>query len=294
MSDNAVVGQQQGDGISQKSSIEDLNGDRTQTAACQIAGSVEKLLYSSHRELPYRIRIAVPQEPPPAQGYPVIYALDGDALFGTFAEAARLQTRKPHGYDPVVIVAIAYPSGEPFDMTRRCYDFTTPAQLSNLPVRPNGQEWPEHGGADRFLDFVEHELKPVLEREYHIDKGRQAIFGHSLGGLLVLHALFTRPQSFQRFGAGSPSIWWNKHAVLQEIEAFADWVGSAAAELPRLLLTIGAEELPDMVKDAEQLAERLQPLLAGGFRSAIAKFPEESHVSVLPAAISRVLRFALS
>ncbi|KQO18371.1 alpha/beta hydrolase [Paenibacillus sp. Leaf72] len=257
------------------------------------AESSERVVHASHRQLEYRIRIAVPKEPPPEKGYPIIYATDGDAVFGTFAEAALLQTRKPHGYDPVIIVGIGYPSGEPFDMTRRCYDFTTPAKLENLPARPNGQPWPEHGGADGFLDFLETELKPVLEKEFPIDKERQTIFGHSLGGLLVLHALFSRPQSFQRFAAGSPSIWWNKHAVLEEQAAFEARLPQIDHP-PKLLITIGAEELPDMVKDSEQLADSLRPLQASGFHAAIAKFPEESHVSVLPGAISRVIKFALS
>lgn len=268
-----------------------MTNDLTSTRS--VAGSLVRVQYSKHRQLEYRIMMAIPKEAPPKEGYPIIYALDGDAVFDTLAEAARLQTREPHGYDPVIVVGIGYPSGEPFDMTRRCYDFTMPAHAENLPARPNGQDWPESGGADRFLSFIESELKPEIEKAYPVDQGRQAIFGHSLGGLFVLHALFSRPQSFQHFVAGSPSIWWNKHAVLeeqQEFEAFVDRGG----ELPRLLITIGGEELPDMVKDSEQLAESLKPLGEKGFHSAIAKFPEEGHVSVLPAAISRLLKFALS
>lgn len=219
--------------------------------------------------------------------------MDGDAVFDTLAEAARLQTRKPHGYDPVVIVGIGYPSREPFDMDRRCYDFTMPAQVEKLPVRPNGQAWPEHGGADLFLDFIEAELMPEIEKDYPIDKNRQTIFGHSLGGLFVLHALFNRPQSFQNFVAGSPSIWWNGHAVLEEKASF-EAMELHVDTLPRLMITIGADELPDMVMDSEQLAESLKPLAAKGFYSKLVKFPEEGHVSVLPAALSRVLKFALS
>lgn len=258
-----------------------------------VEGRFEQVIYSKHKQLEYRMMIAIPSEPPPAEGYPVIYALDGDAVFATFAEAARLQTRKPHGYDPVVIVGIGYPSREPFEMSRRCYDFTMPAEVHNLPARPNGLEWPEHGGADAFLQFIETELRPAIEQQYPINTTRQSLFGHSLGGLLVLHVLFTRPQAFQNYAAGSPSIWWNHHAVLEEAEAFEKSF-IKEGNLPRLMLTIGADELPAMVKDAEELAKRLLPLAEKGFYSEIVKFCDESHVSVLPAAISRVLRFALS
>ncbi len=35
-----------------------------------------------------------------------------------------------------------------------------------------------------------------MERDYPIDRGRQTIFGHSLGGLFVLQVLLTRPDMF--------------------------------------------------------------------------------------------------
>ncbi|MFX3635388.1 MAG: alpha/beta hydrolase [Candidatus Pristimantibacillus sp.] len=258
----------------------------------KVDGYEERTLIGSHKQLEYRIMIAIPKDAPPENGYPIIYALDGDAVFQTLSEAARLQTRKPHGYDPAVIVGIGYPSKEPFDMNRRCYDFTMPAQAENLPVRPNGQEWPEHGGADAFLDFIESELKLEIAQDYPIDSSRQSIFGHSLGGLFVLHALFTRPQMFQSYVAGSPSIWWNNRMVLQEIDNFESFLLQEANK-PRLMLTIGEEELVDMVRDTEQLAESLKPLVEQGFYSELVKFSEEGHVSVLPAAISRTVKFAL-
>jgi len=243
----------------------------------------------------YRILIASPTEPPPSGGYPVLYALDGDATFLTMAEAVRLQTRKPHGFDPAVVVGIGYPSGEPFDMSRRCYDFTMPAADGTLPERPDGRTWPEHGGADLFLDFLERELLPFVGERFSVDPGKQTLFGHSLGGLFVLHALFSRPALFARYVAGSPSIWWGDGAILKEFEAFVRRFGD---KLPtaRLLFTIGAEELADMVEDAEKLFAKLQPLAdeSESFQAGLAKFSEEEHVSVLPAAISRSIRFGLT
>lgn len=296
---------------------------------CSIPGSIEWVMTSKHQGCDYRIMAAVPQGPPPECGYPVIYALDGDAVFATFAEAVRLQTRKPRGYEPAIVVGIGYFSGEPFDMQRRCYDFTMPAESGNLPERPGGRDWPDNGGANGFLDFLELELMPEIGRRYSADPRKRTLFGHSLGGLFVLHALFTRPRLCRLFAAGSPSIWWNRHAVLEEIPAFEAWATgpdlqdrrvqqaqqaseeqqerevlryqqnqqnqqSRGEHSPRLLLTIGSEELEHMVADSEKLAERLKPLQAWGFRADLIKFSEEGHVSVLPAAISRVIKAALS
>lgn len=255
-------------------------------------GCQEYVLYAGERNLEYRILVSQPSGEAPPEGYPVIYALDGNAVFHTLAESARLQTRKPHGYDPAVIVAIAYPSGEPFDMTRRCYDFTMPAQLESLPKRPDGSEWPEHGGADSFLDVLQNEILPMISRLFPVDTQRQSLFGHSLGGLLVLHALFTRPQLFTHYAAGSPSVWWGGYSLLLEQKQFSAMYPGLKLQR-KLLITIGAEELDHMVEDAEKLPVLLAPLAAEGLQVSLAKFPQEGHVTVLPAALSRLLRFVL-
>ncbi|NEU03207.1 ferri-bacillibactin esterase BesA, partial [Escherichia coli] len=53
-----------------------------------------------------------------------------------------------------------------------------------------------------------------------IDKKRQTIFGHSLGGLFVLQVLLTKPDAFQTYIAGSPSIHWNKPFILKKTDHF--------------------------------------------------------------------------
>lgn len=244
---------------------------------------------TSNARLDYRILIAAPADEPPPSGYAVVYALDGDALFRTLAEAVRLQTRKPKGYDPILVVGIGYPSREPFDFERRCRDFTMPADEASLPVRPDGKPWPPHGEADRFLDFIENELMPAVAAEWPIDPARQAIAGHSLGGLLTLHALFARPRLFTHYVSGSPSVWWGNGEVLKELERFKQtWRGEHPLHL---LLAIGANELEDMLEGAEKVAEGLRPLAQRNVYMKHVKFADEEHVSVLPAILGRIPRF---
>ncbi|MDQ0176587.1 alpha/beta hydrolase [Bacillus chungangensis] len=247
---------------------------------------------TSQRQLEYRMMVASPKDKPPPNGYAVIYALDGDALFQTLAETVKLQTRKPKGFDPILVIGIGYPSREPFDMERRCRDFTMQIHESTLPSRPDGSPWPPSGEADDFLKFIEQELMPVISKEFPINKNRQAIIGHSLGGLLTLHALFTRPYLFTHYVSGSPSIWWGNNEVLKEQERLAEtWQGEYQRNL---LLTIGANELPDMLDGVEQMAERMQPLSEKGIQTESVKFAGEDHVSVLPAILSRIPRFLWS
>ncbi|MCJ8270904.1 MAG: alpha/beta hydrolase-fold protein, partial [Psychrosphaera sp.] len=48
------------------------------------------------------------------------------------------------------------------------------------------------GGGDKFLDFIESELIPYIDKNYRT-KSFKILSGHSIGGLLVMHSLHTRP-----------------------------------------------------------------------------------------------------
>lgn len=239
----------------------------------------------------YRLFLYVPAAPPPEKGYPVLYALDGNASFGSLTEAMRLQSRPPHGFQPGVIVSIGYDSDEPIVTDRRFYDYTEPADQAALPERPDGSPWPETGGADAFLDFIENELKPAVEARCPIDRERQSLFGHSLGGLFALHALAAKPYSFRHFIAGSPSIWWNNRRLLERAALIESRLNRGDVGGPALLIGVGSEEKPFMVEDAERLHRILLPCQANGLRLAYRVFQGEGHVSVIPPLISCMLRF---
>ncbi|MNC37888.1 Ferri-bacillibactin esterase BesA [compost metagenome] len=59
------------------------------------------------------------------------------------------------------------------------------------------------------------------------------------------------------------------------------------------MITVGADELKHMVADAEQLPSRLERLAEQGLQVRLVKFADESHLTVLPATLSRLLRFTL-
>lgn len=245
----------------------------------------------------YRIHVYIPAAEPPPAGYPVLYLLDGNAIFATAVEAVRIQSRRPDktGVSPSVVVGIGYPTEEPFGYDR-FFDYTLLVPEAEHPVHPQGLQWPEQGGADPFLSFIEAELKPEIESRCSIDRSRQAILGHSLGGLLVLHAMFTRPEAFSTYIAGSPSIHWNRRALLEEEQIFATRMEREPMPL-RALLAAGELEKGHerrMTESAYEMAGRLSALADDGIRVEYKEFEGEGHVSVLPGLISRGLRFFLS
>lgn len=245
----------------------------------------------------YQIFVAVPEEAPPAEGFPVVYMLDANSVFGTFAEAVRLQSRAPDktGVVPAVVVGIGYVTEQPFHSARH-YDYTLPVTREELPFEPPGGIFPPHGGAEQFLNFIEEQLKPRIERDYRINRLRQTLFGHSLGGLFVLLTLFSRPESFQSYVAGSPSIHWNLKQLEEVERKFADRVAHTPVQVD---VYIGLGELERAHKTgmfglAGKMFEALQSYSSYGVRSTYKEFEGEGHVSVLPGLINRTLRFALS
>jgi len=245
---------------------------------------------------PYRIFVSRPEGPPPAEGYPVLYVLDGNAMFAGFAEARRIQEGSHPDVANSLIVAVGYPTDRPYDGARRLYDFT-PVPLAEVPAAQVPLAKYRAGGQDAFRDFLLNRLRAEVAKRYAVNPRRQALFGHSLGGLLALHVLYTRPDAFHAIIAASPSQWWNDQSILAEEREFARRLSRAEITGPvsRVLLLAGErEERVANTWDAEALALRLEPLSAYGLRSRFEMLAGETHVTVPSRAVTTTLRFAFS
>jgi predicted alpha/beta superfamily hydrolase len=280
------------------------------------AGSLDALMpgvsirdVCSRSGLSYRIFIWRPADT--SGPLPAIYLLDGNGTFPIAAATQAMQSRraKRTGVGPAIIVGIGYPTRDWIDTSRRTFDYTPPVQSSLLVPRPGNQAWSEVGGADTFLGFLADELMPQLAREFTIDRERTALFGHSFGGLFALHALLARPTLIRSYIAASPSIWF----AADELRARLQNLDVAAAAGCRLLITVGDLEQEDtgtdgrdsddygswirrnrMVDNARELAAEIASIAGGAIDVTFTRFEDENHASVVPAAISRALRFAFA
>lgn len=272
----------------------------------------------------YVIRASVPDGPAPPGGFPVIYVLDGDAWFGAAVEVARI--REHSKLSPAVIVGVAYPSRTFFDAVRRSFDFTPPGS-ADADMESEGIPL---GGAEQFLAFLNQTLKPELRARFPVSADGEALFGHSLGGLFVLYAMFRSPESFETYLAASPSMGFSNAVVLQGEAAFA---ANPARKSIRVLVTAGEFEFPkispELLEDyrryftshpeaidgqpvAEALAELFAPrkdstgrpmaieacalverLARSGTNARFALFAGEEHGSAAVNALNRGIPFAL-
>lgn len=260
----------------------------------------------------YRIYVSRPVTPPPKDGYPVLYVLDGDIAFATASGQVILGSLTGKGAS--IVVGVAYPNFIA-TTTLRGRDLT-PSQ-PNAAARATGGmgKAEDYGGADDFHRFMMEELRPLIAQMNKVDASNQSLMGYSLGGLFTLHVMFHHPEAYRSYVAGSPSIWWNDREVLGGEAGFAKAV-RARQVAPRLLITsdrweqdVNSPEVPTapgkarddalaqtararMVDNARELANRLKAIKGGpGYEVQYVLFPEETHNSGIPASTSRGVAF---
>lgn len=238
----------------------------------------------------YRIFVSFPTTTTemPADGYPVLYVLDGNASFAAFAEARRIQEFYDVG--KAIVVGVGYPTDKAYD-TRRLNDYTPPL-LDPPPAQWRRLAKFKSGGRDTFLDFLTGKLRTEIGKRYKINLDRQSLFGHSLGGLFGLHALYTRPQAFQSIIAASPSQEWNEQGVLNEEREFtARLTSGKVGKMSRLMVVVGGRDIDDDPYVGEAFAKRMELLSGYGLRTRFRRYEEEGHMSVPARAVTDTLRY---
>ena len=235
----------------------------------------------------YRLWIGKPERPAPAAGYPVLWMLDGNAALGAL-DSAQLQ-QLAAGQAPL-LVAVGYQTEQRIERAGRTYDYT-PALPGQTEQRDPLTGQPS-GGVDAFLDLLTQRMRARVAEVAPIDLQRQTLWGHSYGGLAVLHALFTRPGAFSDYAAASPSLWWHDGAIVREAQGLEQRLGESR---PTLLLMRGGEEPSNprapVKGDVERPARDLATDLAKvpGLQVRFERFEGLGHGPMLPASLRKVI-----
>jgi predicted alpha/beta superfamily hydrolase len=303
------------------------------TGPVLLYGSVQFDMSSEISGRTYRIFVFKPSVPPPPSGYPLVIAADGNMTFPIMAtlDATFALTGKA-----ALVVGVGYATDDPMALfSLRTRDLTPPTPLANIQQRagqpPLNPE--DYGGSENFYRFLTEELRPVVAAAYPVDAGDQTLYGHSIAGMFTLEVLLNHPGSFRNFIISSPSIWWNKRSVLNDVPGFVCNIEAGEAA-PRALILVGGteQEVPAafppaitdalmkkmpyvpsalrdliikivfkkkmleyrMVDNARELAARLQQVKGKpGYGISFHAFEGEDHLTALPASIGRALAFVL-
>jgi predicted alpha/beta superfamily hydrolase len=201
---------------------------------------------------------------------PAILFMDGDDQFSAAREAYHA-AREAGTVPPLLLVGVGYGASYTKPGNFRVRDYT-PTALAT-----------EHasGGADPFLGWVTTILWPELKRRYAVRDDVRGLAGHSLGSLLVVHALMQRQPFFNRLLASAPALWWDDRTVL----CAADRLQRTGAALPaRLFLCVGENDTASMTSDLDQFETQLAARPFPKLEVISRRFPERDHYNVLPVA----------
>jgi len=245
---------------------------------------IVKSIRHSISETDYRIKIAIPKEPAPEEGYPVFYILDGNAYGVLFESVVMLQAQRTEktGVPLAVIVSIGYAQEEIFSPLR-IYDFTPQSEVVNLPERPSGVPWPTSGGAEEFLKVIK-KVKRMVRQEVEMDVRKQLVFGHSLGGLFLVQTLILEPELFTHYYICSPSLWWNQEQILQDALKITP-IESV------IFIASEQQEKHKMFENVQSLYNHLKSLPVQSVEMFTS--PDENHMSIIPASMCQALRFLM-
>lgn len=213
------------------------------------------------------------EEPDNTQIFPVVYLLDGNGHFRSVSGMVyQLSTVNGNKKVPEMIV-VGIPN------TDRMRDLT--------PTHTEGTT----GGGAAFLDFVENEVIPHVEANYPASQYRTFV-GHSLGGLMAIEALITRPEVFANYVAIDPSLWWDEQSVMHRAEAALnemDFTGkslfvSVANTMPRGMsieeVVTDEQERTTHIRSILQFSRAAEADSRSGLNFDWAYYGDDSHGSV--------------
>lgn len=168
-----------------------------------IITSFQSAILKEKRELIIRL----PRLYDSTKRYPVFYVLDGSSLDRPIAE--KLEVLSSVGYAPEGIVV-----GIP--------NMTAESRQKNL-VPPFMHTDPEDmssamGEGDRFLEFIEDEVIPFVNRQYATTS--RIFCGNSRGGLLVMYSLIRKPDLFDARICFSTPFWREDDILIDRVESF--------------------------------------------------------------------------
>jgi predicted alpha/beta superfamily hydrolase len=216
-----------------------------------------------------------------AKKYPVIYLLDGKqhtvftgALVDRLAEA---------GVVPEMIV-VGIPN---IDRTKDL----TPTHTLTDEKGGTTESQNTSGGGNNFVDFIEKELFTYIESHYSTMPYRIFI-GHSYGGLLVTHTLFSERNLFNAYISIDPSLFWDNYYLINKVKN-----GDTFHFNNNILYTasiIDHKNPDDPMNNGvgiSKLAAVLKEKPVTGLDYTFENFENDNHGSVPPISINKGIRY---
>jgi predicted alpha/beta superfamily hydrolase len=234
----------------------------------------------------YLLYVALPDSyaEHPGARYPVLYLCDGywdfNLVKGFYGNLL---------YDKVVpefiLVGFGYAGEKPDYGVLRRWDYTP------VPEDRPGPDAGASGHAREFLDVIEHEMIPFVERQYRVNPSYRVLGGSSLGGLFTLYTALTKPSLFQAYIAPSPAVSWADDWLFGYEEAFFK---RGEPLRGRLFMTGAGDESPKFLEAVRRFDTRLRERAYPGMAYTFRLIDGERHAGTKAESYNRGVRFAFA
>lgn len=254
-----------------------------------------------HRD--YQLFISLPRGyAESTRRYPVLFVTDANYTFPLIRSIAKRIRNGGEDMEDFILVGLSYAKGETPEYSRR-RDYTPTANGDKEAVSDMLSPPPVYGEAEGYRKFIADEVFPMVAQKYRADMKRAIYAGHSFGGLFGLHVLLTEPSMFEKYIIGSPSLWFDRRVAFATERNYAKAHSDLRA---KVFLAVASYETlnfssndprynktVDMVRDLQAMEH---VLASRGYKSLEVTsivIPDEDHLTVFPALITRGLKWAL-
>ena len=142
-------------------------------------------------------------------------------------------------------------------------------------LTPTKTERQNSGGGDKFLDFIEQEVLPLVDQNYRTESYR-VFAGHSLGGLTVVYTMLSRPHLFGGYIAASPVLHWDDNYPIKKSSEFF----RIQKEFKKsLFIALGNE--PTYINGFNSYKDFLKKNAPNGFEYEFQHWTDEDHGSIV-------------
>lgn len=212
--------------------------------------------------------------------YPVVLILDGHYHYWYSISTIDFLSR--NNIIPECII-VSVPN------TDRTRDLTPTHSITYYDGTENEDMLKTSGGGENFLNFINKELLPTIDKNYNTMK-LKVFVGHSFGGLTTAQSFLSNSSPFNAYISMDPSMWWDDGLCLKQLDSVntlsntKSWYMSAANN---------NEFKPDTT-NTRKLQERFNELLLeqpNTIRTKLQIYEEEDHQSVTLKSLYDGMRF---
>jgi predicted alpha/beta superfamily hydrolase len=224
--------------------------------------------------------------------YPCWYVTDANRSFPMLANIGSVFEVPDPSQGEIIIIGIGYKIRDVADWAAyRTRDLTpindpgVDGYYNKFLNQATGRQFDvKSGGASKLLEFIALELITFVESNYRVLSTERYLGGYSYGGLFTLYTMFTKPDLFNKYFAGSPTIEFG-NGFLFDLE---NKVASSNKNIrAKLWMTAGGAEDSITIANVKRMTTTLRSRNYAGLSVESYIFPEETHQSSMAVSLMR-------